>query len=132
MAKELLPDDLWAEIAPLLPTHRAQPKGGHPWCDDRQCLRGVIFVLRTGISWQMLPWEAFGVSGSTCWRRFADWSRAGVWPQIHQRVLNRLGKLGQVDHARAVIDSASVRALFGGLTPVPAPWTAVKTGANAT
>ena len=131
MAKELLPDDLWAEIEPLLPTHRVPKKGGHPWCDDRQCLRGIIFVLRTGVPWQMLPWEAFGVSGSTCWRRFRDWSRAGLWPQIHRRLLNRLGKLGQVDHGRAVIDSASVRALFGGLTPAPALWTAVKTGANA-
>jgi len=132
MAKELLPDDLWAEIEPLLPAHRRQPKGGHPWCDDRKCLRGIIFVLRTGIPWQMLPREAFGVSGSTCWRRFAGWTRAGIWPQVHQRVLNRLGKLGEVDHTRAVIDSASVRALFGGLIRVPAPWTAVKTGANAT
>jgi len=119
MAKELLPDDLWAEIASLLPPPPPQAKGGHPWSDDRASLRGVIFVLRSGIAWQMLPTEAFGVSGSTCWRRFRDWSAAGVWPEVHRRLINRLGRLGQVDLSKAVIDSASVRALFGGRTPAP-------------
>lgn len=121
MAKELLPDSLWAEIAPLLPVHPPQAKGGRPWCDDRAALRGVMFVLRSGITWQMLPTEAFGVSGSTCWRRLAAWSAAGIWPQVHRRLLNRLGRLGQVDLSKAVIDSASVRALFGGRTPAPTP-----------
>ena len=120
MAKELLPDDLWAEIAPLLPAHPSHPKGGRPWSDDRATLRGIVFVLRSGITWQMLPTEAFGVSGSTCWRRFDDWSAAGLWPEVHRRLLNHLGRRGQVDLSKAVIDSASVRALLGGPTPAPA------------
>lgn len=132
MAKELLPDALWAEIAPLLPPHPPQPKGGRPWADDRDCLRGILFVLRSGIPWQMLPHEVFGVSGSTCWRRFQAWSEAGLWPAIHHRVLNQLGRLGHVDLSKAVIDSASVRALFGGATPVPTPSIGARTGANAT
>ena len=132
MAKELLPDGLWAEIARLLPAHPPQPQGGHPWVDDRQCLRGVIFVLRSGIPWQMLPRDAFGVSGSSCWRRFRDWSAAGVWPLVHHRLVNRLGRLGQVDLSKAIIDSASVRALLGGPTRAPTPSTAAKRGANAT
>ncbi|MGX7709185.1 IS5/IS1182 family transposase, partial [Methylobacterium sp. Gmos1] len=28
MARPLLPDDLWAAIAPLLPPHPPRPKGG--------------------------------------------------------------------------------------------------------
>lgn len=130
--KELLPDELWTEIQPLLLSHPAQPKGGRPWADDRACLRGIVFVLRAGIPWQMLPTEAFGVSGSTCWRRFQQWTDAGIWPQVHRRLLNRLGKLGQVDRSFDVVDSASVRALLGGRTPAPVPSTAEKTGANAT
>lgn len=130
--KELLPDELWTEIEPLLPSHPSQPKGGRPWAEDRNCLRGIVFVLRSGIGWQMLPTEAFGVSGSTCWRRFQEWTEAGIWPEVHIRLLQRLGKLGHVDRSFDVVDSASVRALLGGGTPVPTPSTAARRAANAT
>ena len=132
MTKELLPDELWAEVQPLLPPHVVCPKGGRPPANDRDCLVGIVFVLRSGITWQMLPAEAFGVSGSTCWRRFHAWSEQGLWPQVQQRLLNRLGKMGQVDWSAGVIDSASVRAVFGGRTRAPARWTAARTAANGT
>ena len=60
MAKELLPDELWAETQPLLPVHVPSPKGGRPPADDRDCLVGIVFLLRSGITWQMLPTAAFG------------------------------------------------------------------------
>jgi Putative transposase of IS4/5 family (DUF4096)/Transposase DDE domain len=60
-AVELLPDELWAEVEPLLPPPPPRsPKGGRPPVDNRDALRGIIFVNRTGISWQMLPAEVFG------------------------------------------------------------------------
>jgi len=100
--------------------------------DNRNALRGIIFVLRSGIPWQMLPNEVFGVSGSSCWRRFSEWTAAGIWPEVHRRLLNRLGKAGAVDLSRAVVDSQSLRALKKGLTPDPTLPTAEKAGANAT
>ena len=121
MAVELLPDELWNEVQPLLPRHRAQPRGGRPPADDRLCLRGLIFIARSGMAYQLLPTEVFGVSGSTCWRRLRDWTGAGVWPQLHRRLLNRLGKLGQIDLDQAVVDSQSVRAVFGGRIPARIP-----------
>jgi len=110
---------LWAEIEPLLPAHPPQPGGGRPFSDDRLCLRGLIFILRTGIPWQFLPTECFGVSGSTCWRRLSEWTKAGVWKAVHHKILNRLGVMGEIDLSTAVIDSASVRAVLGGRTPAP-------------
>jgi transposase len=130
--KELLPDQLWTEIEPLLPARAPQPKGGRPWAEDRDCLRGILFILRSGISWQMLPTDAFGVSGSTCWRRFQEWTEEGVWPELHIRLLNRAGLLDAVDRSYDVVDSASVRALLGGLTPDRTPSTAAKRAVNAT
>ena len=130
--KELLPDDVWEDVKPLLPKHPLHPKGGNDWCDDRLCLRGILFVKQTGIPWQMLPREAFGVSGSTCWRRLGAWEEAGVWPEMHRRALRRLEEAGGLDHSLGVIDSASVRAVFGGRTPGPAPSTGANAGANAT
>ena len=92
MAKELLPDELWQEIEPLLPPHPPRTsKGGRPPVDDRNALRGILFVLKTGTPWQALPTEAFDVSGSSCWRRFDEWTDAGIWPELHGRLLNRLG-----------------------------------------
>ena len=51
----MLTDDLWAEIAPLLPKNAPSPDGGGQWIDDRRCLEGVLWVLRTGLGWQKMP-----------------------------------------------------------------------------
>jgi transposase len=112
----LLTDDLWEAIAPLLPKHTPAPKGGAPRKPDRACLAGILFVRKTGCAWQAIPTE-LGASGSTCWRRLQEWHQAGVWPKAHEVLLGHLGRAGQIDLSRAVLDSASVRALTGGRTP---------------
>ncbi len=133
MALELLPDELWQEIEPLLPpAPPPSPKGGRPPVDARKALAGILFVLRTGCQWQMVPAAAFGVSGSSCWRRLRDWTAAGVWPELHRRLLNRPGRAGGVNPDRVVADSQSVRALKGVRTPAPARRTAANPGASGT
>jgi transposase len=119
MARQWVTDDLWNEIAPLLPTEPPKPRRGRPRVPDRKCLVGIVFVLRTGCAWNDLPAELGCGDGSTCWRRLRQWTRAGVWPAVWQRVLNALAKEERVDLSRAVVDSASVRAVFGGLTRAP-------------
>ena len=48
----LLPDELWHEIEPLLPPSPApSSKGGRAPVDDRDALRGISFVTRTGLYW---------------------------------------------------------------------------------
>lgn len=132
MAKKRVSKALWGAIAPLLPEHKPSPRGGRPPVPDRACLEGIIFVLKTGMPWQMLPTELGYGSGSTCWRRFRAWTRAGVWPELHRRLVRVLGRRGRINLERAVIDSASVRALKGGRTPGRTPRTAARTAANAT
>ena len=132
MAIDLLPDPLWNEVNPLLPPHKRHPKGGHPWSDDRECLRGIIFVLRSGMAWNLLPPELGCGSGVTCWRRFRDWTQAGIWRQVHERLLEHLNKLGEIDLSKTVIDSCSVRAVFGGRTPGPTPPIVRKAASNVT
>ena len=114
---ELVSDELWATIAPLLPPHPPPPQGGHPWSSDRRALCGIISVLKTGIQWQMLPTELGCGSGSTCWRRLRDWQAAGVWQALHRALLDRLGAADQIDWSRACADSASVRAKGGAKRP---------------
>src|SRR5262249_14178135 len=113
---ELVSDKLWELIRPLLPKSEPSPKGGRPRISDRQTLVGVVFVLKTGIPWQGLPKEMNCGSGSTCWRRFALWTKLDVWPKLHALLLTVLGKAGALNLERAVIDSASVRAVLGGPT----------------
>lgn len=133
MATELLPDSLWEEIQPLLPAPPPpSPKGGRPPVDDRAALQGILYVGRYGIPWQALPTGLFGAGGRSCWRKLRDWTRAGVWPGLHRRLLNRLGRAGGVDLGRAVVDGQSARAKKGARTPGPTPRTAGKWGANAT
>jgi transposase len=113
MAKELLPDALWARIAPLLPPEPPKPKGGRPRVSDRAALTGILFVLKTGIPWEHLPAEMGCGSGMTCWRRLRDWYQAGVWRRLHQVLLEELAQADRIDWDRAALDSAAVPAPGG-------------------
>ena len=113
MATPLLANELWEVTEPLLPPEPPKPKGGRPRVPDRDAFRGILFVLRTGIQWKMLPQEMGCGSGVTCWRRLRDWQQAGVWQAMHQALLDKLGELGLIDWSRAAVDSASVPAKKG-------------------
>ena len=117
MAKQLVTDELWAIIAPLLPKEPAKPKGGRPRVPDRATLTGIIFVLKTGLPWEYLPQEMGCGSGMTCWRRLRDWNKANVWHRLHTVLLDRLGAADGIDWSRASLDSGSLRAKKGGLKP---------------
>ena len=113
MAKELVTDELWEVIEPLLPEEPPKPKGGRPRIDDRAALTGIIFVLKSGIPWEMLPQEMGCGSGMSCWRRLKEWQEAGVWERLHQKLLDRLGEADQIEWERASLDAASVAAPGG-------------------
>ena len=117
MAKELVTDELWEVVEPLLPDEPPKPKGGRPRVDDRAALRGILFVLKSGIPWEMLPQEMGCGSGMTCWRRLKEWNEAGVWEDLHHELLERLGKADEIDWHRASLDSASVPAPGGAKRP---------------
>ena len=119
MSKPLVSDELWALVAPLLPSEPPKPKGGRPRVADRAALTGIIFVLKSGIPWEMLPQELGCGSGVTCWRRLRDWQAAGVWERLHHVLLDRLGEAGQIDWSRACVDSASVPAKRGAIAWAP-------------
>ena len=53
-------------------------------------------------------------SGMTCWRRLRDWQEEGILQLIHFVLLDWLARYGQIDWSRAVLDSCSIRAVFGG------------------
>jgi transposase len=122
MSKLLVTDELWAVVEPLLPAHAPHPKGGRPWADDRLCLTGILFVLKTGIPWEDFPHE-MGCCGMTLWNRLEEWTKAGVWPELHAVLLDKLRGLDALDLERVIVDSSSVRAMHGGKKRDRVPWT---------
>lgn len=130
MSQPLVTDALWSAIVPLLPRQPPKRQGGRPRCDDRDALAGILFVLRSGIPWEMLP-RQFGCSGMTCWRRLRDWQAAGVWSRLHRALLERLADAGALDWSRASLDSASVAAKRGAPRPAPTRRTAANRARSA-
>lgn len=115
MARQIVTDELWEIVEPLLPKiERRHRYPGRKRIDDRKVLTGILFVLRTGISWPDLPREMGCGSGMTCWRRLKEWHEAGVWQDLHEVLLAKLNEADQIDWSRAAIDSSQIRALLGG------------------
>ena len=113
MAAPHLDDDLWTIIEPIIPVKpRRFRNPGRKRVDSRAALNGILFVLFTGIQWEHLP-RQFGCCGMTCWRRLRDWQAAGVWETVHRLLLDRLRAADRIDWSRAVVDSASLRAIGG-------------------
>jgi len=117
MAKSLVSDELWKRVEPLLPPLNESTKGGRPPLGNRRALTGILFVLRSGIPWAMLPQELGCGCGMTCWRRLRDWQAAGIWNRLHKLLLAELNATDRIDWSRTVVDSSSVRAVLGGQKP---------------
>jgi hypothetical protein len=73
-----LTDELWEQIAPLLPAR--QPRPGRKADAERHLLAGVLWVMATGAAWRETP-ANFG-GWHTVYTRYHEWRKAGVWPQV--------------------------------------------------
>ncbi|MFC9854743.1 IS5 family transposase [Streptomyces prasinus] len=125
-------DELWSLLEPLLPEPGPKLVAERPRVPDRQALRGILFVLHTGIQREYLPQELGFGSGVTCWSRLAAWNEAGVWDRLHIVLLTKLRAAKQFDWSRAVIDSSHVRAARRGPKAAPARSTAHVRAASTT
>ena len=110
-SKRVLTDEQWARIAPHLPEHPPSPKGGRPREDDRECLEGILWLLRTGSPWQQIPLDL--PSGSTCWRRLQEWAGEGVLRELHAILIEELHELGKLDLDELLADATFIRAKKG-------------------
>jgi transposase len=111
MTKRMLTDEQWRRIEPYLPEHPASPKGGRPRSNDRECLEGILWLLRTGARWQDIPVDL--PSGSTCWRRLQEWAIGEVLEDIQTALIDELDGLGQLDLKELLADATFIRAKKG-------------------
>lgn len=77
---------------------------------------GILFILQSGLPWELLPSEIGCGSGMTCWRRARDWQKAGVWDRLQRVLLAKLRHADRVNFSGVIADSSSVRAVHGGET----------------
>ncbi|WP_405623765.1 IS5 family transposase [Streptomyces sp. NBC_00076] len=132
MRADLVPDDLWERVAPLLPPapERRRRYPGRLRVPDRAALAGVMFVLRTGVAWRDVPAETVGCSGVTAWRRLRDWTEAGVWPRLHAALPAELRRADLLDLAHSAVDGSHVRALKRGDHVGPSPVARARPGSR--
>ena len=105
-------DELWDEIRLILPSEKPNNTIGRPAVSFRKVLDGILYVLRTGCQWKMLPKE-FG-SGSTCHRRFQQWSISKVFQRLWSRLLKVYDGIVGIQWKWQSLDSISVKAPLGG------------------
>lgn len=111
-----IPDELWQLIEPILPPDKPLGANGRPRVPNRIVLNGILYVLRTGCQWKMVPHEYS--SGSTCHLRFQSWVRAGLFARIGRACLEHYDDLQGIDWRFQSLDSATVSApVKGGTRP---------------
>ena len=102
-----LTDQQWAILAPLIPP--AKPGGRPRTTNMRQVINAILYMVRSGCQWRMLPKEY--PPWPTVWTYFRTWSISGDWEQMHtalrERVRKRLGR--EPTPSAAIIDSQSVK-----------------------
>lgn len=105
-------DELWDNIFDLLPKEKSNKTVGRPAILFRKVLNGILYVLRTGCQWKMLPKE-FG-SGSTCHRRFQQWIQADIFKKIWMKLLEEYDNKIGIKWTWQSIDSTSIKSPLGG------------------
>lgn len=111
----LMPDTLWEEIAPLLPSlskpHRFG--GGRPRVPDRRAMDAIFFVLRTGCQWNALNKTGLCTS-STAHQRFQEWVAARVFVKIWKKGLLRYDYFKGIDWDWQSMDGAMTKSPLAG------------------
>jgi len=115
----MISDNLWDEIKSIFPKEKSSKTVGRPIVKYRKVLDGILYVLRTGCQWKMLPKE-YG-SSSTCHRRFQEWSRLNIFKKTWVKLLkiyeNKIG----INWTWQSLDSISIKSPLGGRGPAVIP-----------
>ena len=109
---KIIPDELWNEIKKILPKEKSSETVGRPIVPYRKVLDGILYVLRTGCHWKMLPKEHG--SGSTCHRRFQEWNRLDVFKKTWVKLLKIYDDLIGINWTWQSLDSISIKSPLGG------------------
>ena len=111
MKRKAYPSDLtdaqWEELEPLLPP--AKPGGRRRSVNMREVINGILYVLRGGIPWRMIPHDL--PPWGTVWWYFREWRNDGTWERIEEALRPKVRQMEGRDPtpSAAIIDSQSVK-----------------------
>ena len=114
-----VPDELWERIEPVLNELDPPARTGRKRIEARPALDGIIYEMRTGCQWNVLPKE-FG-DDSSVHRTYQRWIGKGILDRIWALLVNECEELGGVDWQWQAADAAMGKARFGGAPWVPTP-----------
>ena len=80
-----IPDKLWNKIKDILPKEKPYNTIGRSIVPYRKVMDGIMYILRTGCQWKMLP-PGYG-SDSTCHSRFQEWIQLDIFKKMWIRLL---------------------------------------------
>lgn len=120
-----VPDPLWDIIQPILSELDPPARTGRKRIDQRAALDGIIYQMRTGCQWNVLPKE-FG-DDSSVHRTFQRWIRKGVLERIWAILVEQCEELGGVDWQWQSADGAMGKARLGGTLSERIPRIAART-----
>jgi len=87
----------------------AKPGGRPQEIERREIVNGILYVLRSGCPWRMLPHDL--PNWSTVYLYFREWKRAGIWEQVNaalrREVRVSLGR--EPEPSAAIVDSQSIK-----------------------
>jgi len=107
-----IPDKLWDKFKKILPNEKPPKTVGRPIVPYRKILGGILYVLRTGCQWKMIPKEYS--SGSTGHRRFQEWNKLEVFKRMWIKMLKIYDKEVGINWTWQSLDSISVKSPLGG------------------
>jgi putative transposase len=110
-----LTEGQWQLLRALLPERKWRPGGpGRPPYDLRGVFNGILYLLKTGCQWRLLPRE-FG-KWNTIYGYFRRWRRVGVWADLmaalRQLERRRVGR--QPEPSAGSVDSQSSKTTTQG------------------
>ncbi len=107
-----VPDELWAEIKPILDQYDPPKPTGRKRIDPRAALDAILFRLRSGCQWNQLPKEF--PDDRSVHRTFQRWVRLGVFERLWARLVEAGDALGGVDWEWQAADGMLGQARLGG------------------
>lgn len=101
-----LSDSQWDILQLVLPK---RSKRGRPPTDLRRILDAILYVLKGGVAWRLLP--ADFPSWKTVYHVFRKWARTGVWSTVNDllRAEARVLEDKRPQPTAAILDSQSVK-----------------------
>jgi transposase len=100
-------DKEWAILEPLIPA--IKPGGRAQEIERREIVNGILYVLRSGCPWRLLPHDL--PNWSTVYLYFREWKRAGIWEQVNAALRRQLRvAVGRdPEPSAAILDSQSIK-----------------------